>query len=99
MSTLELFATSIVAALLLGAILGAFGLSLLIAAADRKERQRARGLRREIRNITERADRLHWRAQHLGTPYRQETIDKALADLGPDTHNASRKAAGLEVVR
>lgn len=97
MSTLELFATSIIAALFLGAILGALAMSLMFAAADRRERTRERELRREIRKLNYRTDQLNRVSKHLGTPYRAETIAAA---LGPDTHNGSRKAAPpLEVVR
>jgi len=96
MSTMELFATTIIAALLLGALLGMFVMSLMMAAADRRQRDRIRAAQRQLRNINERTDRLWLRAQHLGTPYRDETLAAA---LGPDTHNGSRKAAPLEVVQ
>lgn len=97
-STLELFATSIVAAFFLGALVGAFAMSLMIAAAERRDRAYARHLRRELRKVNERTERVVWQTKHLGTPYRPETIEAAL--LGPDTHNGSRKApAPLEVVK
>ena len=94
MSTTELLIDSIIIALIVGALVGGIIVDLLVAEPWRRKAEIAhrRVTRAQVRAATR---------PHLGTPYIDRTPFNLPPELFPlvDDHNASRKAAGLEVVR